>query len=128
MIKQGLVLTCTKCSTKNFLDPYPFWNFSGNTKCAGCDTLYAVTFVKGQQVSGPTVGSGKADLLPGYAEDKSGTAVTGEGKIRPAPQSRLTVAFRIFLAIPQLIVLWLLGVAAGVITIIGRRSIAMRRY
>ena len=36
-----------------------------------------------------------------------------------APQSRLTVAFRIFLAIPQLIVLWLLGVAAGVITIIG---------
>ena len=49
MIKQGLVLTCAKCSTKNFLDPYPFWNFSGNTKCAGCDTLYAVTFVKGQQ-------------------------------------------------------------------------------
>ena len=37
----------------------------------------------------------------------------------PAPQSRLTVAFRIFLAIPQLIVLWLLGVAAAVITIIG---------
>ncbi|HEY3649159.1 MAG TPA: DUF4389 domain-containing protein [Streptosporangiaceae bacterium] len=36
-----------------------------------------------------------------------------------APQSRLTVAFRIILAIPQLIVLWLLGVAAGVITIIG---------
>jgi Domain of unknown function (DUF4389) len=36
-----------------------------------------------------------------------------------APQSRLTVAFRIFLAIPQLIVLWLLGVAAGVITVIG---------
>jgi hypothetical protein len=36
-----------------------------------------------------------------------------------APQARLTVAFRIFLAIPQLIVLWLLGVAAGVITIIG---------
>jgi hypothetical protein len=36
-----------------------------------------------------------------------------------APQSRLTVAFRIFMAIPQLIVLWLLGVAAIVITIIG---------
>ena len=26
-INQGLVLTCAKCSTKNFLDPYPFWNF-----------------------------------------------------------------------------------------------------
>ena len=37
----------------------------------------------------------------------------------PAPQSRLTVAFRIFMAIPQLIVLWLLGIAAIVITIIG---------
>jgi Domain of unknown function (DUF4389) len=36
-----------------------------------------------------------------------------------APQSRLTVAFRIFMAIPQLIVLWLLGIAAMVITVIG---------
>jgi len=88
VIKQGLVLTCAKCSTKNFLDPYPFWNFEGNTKCASCDALYAVKFVKGQQVSGPTAATGKADLLPGYAEDKTGAAVTGEGKIRPAPQSR----------------------------------------
>ncbi len=37
----------------------------------------------------------------------------------PTPQSRVTVAFRIFMAIPQLIVLWLLGIAAMVITIIG---------
>src|SRR6266508_2584071 len=87
MIKQGLVLTCTKDGTKNFLDPYPFWNFSGNTKCATCDTIYAMKFVKGQLVSGPTAGSGKADLLPGYAEDKNGAGITGEGKIRPAPQS-----------------------------------------
>jgi hypothetical protein len=86
-INQGLVLTCAKCSTKNFLDPYPFWNFSGNTKCAGCDTLYAVKFVKGQLVSGPTASSGKADLLPGYAEDKTGAGIGGD-KIRPAPQSR----------------------------------------
>jgi hypothetical protein len=88
MVKQGLVLTCAKCSTKNFLDPYPFWDFSGNTKCAGCDTLYAMKFVNGQLVSGPTAGSGKADLLPGYAEDKNTKEVTGEGKIRPAPQAR----------------------------------------
>ena len=87
MIKQGLVLTCAKCSTKNFLDPYPFWNFKGNTKCAGCDTIYSVAFAKGQQVSGPTVSSGKADLLPGFAEDKSGKAITGD-KIRSAPQAR----------------------------------------
>lgn len=88
MVNQGLVLTCSKCSTKNYLDPYPFWNFSGNTKCAGCDQLYAVKFSKGQLLSGPTVTSGKADLLPGYAEDKAGAGITGEGKIRPAPQSR----------------------------------------
>jgi hypothetical protein len=88
MVKQGLVLTCAKCSTKNFLDPYPFWDFSGNTKCAGCDTLYAMKFVNGQLVSGPTAGSGKADLLPGYAEDKNTKEITGEGKIRPAPQAR----------------------------------------
>jgi hypothetical protein len=88
MIKQGLVLTCTKCSTKNFLDPYPFWNFSGNTKCAGCDAIYAVKFENGQLVSGPTAGSGKADLLPGYAEDDKGNGITGEGKIRSAPQAR----------------------------------------
>jgi hypothetical protein len=87
-VKQGLVLTCAKCSTKNFLDPYPFWNFQGNTKCAGCDTLYAMKFVKGQLVSGPTVGSGKADLLPGYAEDHNGAEIGGAGKIRPAPQAR----------------------------------------
>jgi len=87
MINQGLVLTCPKCSTKNFLDPYPFWNFQGNTKCAGCDTLYAMKFQNGQLLSGPTAATGKADLLPGYAEDKTGAGITGD-KIRPAPQAR----------------------------------------
>jgi hypothetical protein len=87
MINQGLVLTCPKCSTKNFLDPYPFWNFAGNTKCAGCDTLYAMTFKNGQLLSGPTAATGNADLLPGYAEDKNGAGITGD-KIRPAPQAR----------------------------------------
>ncbi len=87
-IKQGLVLTCPKCLTKNFLDPYPFWNFQGKTKCAGCDAIYLVHFAKGQLIRGPEPGEGKADLLPGYAEDKAGQPITGEGKIRPAPQSR----------------------------------------
>src|SRR5512139_1605136 len=87
MINQGLVLTCPKCSTKNFLDPYPFWNFQGNTKCAGCDALYAMKFQNGQLLSGPTASTGKADLLPGYAEDKTGAGITGD-KIRPAPQAR----------------------------------------
>lgn len=87
-IKQGLVLTCTKCFTKNYLDPYPFWDFQGNTQCAGCGTLYAMKFVKGQLVSGPTASSGKVDLQPGFAEDKSGAEISTVGKIRPAPQAR----------------------------------------
>jgi hypothetical protein len=89
MANQGLVLTCSKCSTKNFLDPYPFWNFSGTTKCAGCDLMYSMKFVNGQLLDGPTVSSnGHVDLLPGYAEDKDGVGITGAGKVRPAPQAR----------------------------------------
>ena len=37
----------------------------------------------------------------------------------PSPQSRVTVLFRIFMVIPQLIVVYMLGVAAYVITFIG---------
>ena len=37
-----MLLKCPKCGVKNYLDPYPFWNYEGKTKCAGCDTLYAI--------------------------------------------------------------------------------------
>jgi hypothetical protein len=87
-IKQGLVLTCPKCLTKNFLDPYPFWNFNGKTKCAGCDTIYVLQFVNGQLIEGPAASDGQPDLLPGYAEDKDFNPITGEGEVRPAPQAR----------------------------------------
>jgi hypothetical protein len=87
-IRQGLVLTCPRCLTKNFLDPYPFWNFSGKTKCAGCDVIYVVQFASGQLVEGPAEGDGQPDLLPGYAEDRDSSPVGGEGKIRAAPQAR----------------------------------------
>ena len=36
-----------------------------------------------------------------------------------APQSRVTVVFRIILAIPQFVVLFFLGIAAFVVTVIG---------
>jgi hypothetical protein len=87
-IRQGLVLTCPKCLVKNFLDPYPFWNFNGKTKCAGCNTIYVMQFVNGQLIEGPVEGDGEPDLLPGYAEDKDFQPITGAGKIRPAPQAR----------------------------------------
>src|SRR5215469_721913 len=37
----------------------------------------------------------------------------------PAPQSRLTVLFRLLMVIPHLIVLWALGIAAYIVVIIG---------
>jgi Domain of unknown function (DUF4389) len=37
----------------------------------------------------------------------------------PAPQSRLTVLVRLILAIPQFVVVWLLGIAAMVVVLIG---------
>ena len=30
-----MLLKCPKCAVKNYLDPYPFWNYKGKTKCAG---------------------------------------------------------------------------------------------
>ena len=45
----------------------------------------------------------------------------------PAPQSRVTVAFRIVMAIPQLIVVWLLGVAAAITRLNTAAAIAIRR-
>ena len=56
----------------------------------------------------------------GPAPAPARTARTDTGLVRGiVPQSRVTVLFRIFMAIPQLIVLYLMGVAAGVVTLIG---------
>jgi hypothetical protein len=65
--------------------------------------------------------------MSAYYATGAGTPATEQSTPAPvlvafadsAPQSRVTVAFRIIMAIPQLIVLWLLGIAAMVITIIG---------
>jgi len=57
--------------------------------------------------------------LPSAAVEQEQLAPVLVAFADPAPQSRTTVAFRLFLAIPQFIVLWALAVAAYVITIIG---------
>lgn len=82
------MLICPKCEVINYLDPYMFWDFKGKTKCAGCDTVYAIEKKNGQLVSGPTEAPGPADLLPGFAETKDFVPIEGEGKIRPSPQAR----------------------------------------
>jgi hypothetical protein len=82
-----MLLTCAKCSVKNYLDPYPFWNFKGTTKCAGCEQVYRIETVGGACVSGPEATTGKVDLLPGFAE-RGHEPISGPGKTRPAPRAR----------------------------------------
>lgn len=82
------MLECPKCKTINYLDPYAFWNFDGNTKCAGCDTVFYIKKRNGQLVEGPTETQGEADLLPGFAETPDFQPIQGEGKTRPGPRAR----------------------------------------
>lgn len=90
-----MLLKCQKCGVKNYLDPYPFWNYKGKTKCAGCDTVYAIETDGGHLVAKLRAVSGKSTdpdvLLPGFAETADCEPVGGEGKTRPAPRARADV-------------------------------------
>jgi len=83
-----MLLICPKCTTKNFLDPYPFWNFKGTTKCAGCNTIWRIQTSGGTSQARPEEASGTADLLPGFAERQDYSAISGPGLTRPAPRAR----------------------------------------
>lgn len=83
-----MLLICPSCKTKNFLDPYPFWNFKGTTKCADCGKIWRIETSNGACVAGPEAASGKPDLLPGFAEKQDYTGISGEGLTRPAPRAR----------------------------------------
>ncbi len=83
-----MLLTCPSCSVKNYLDPYPFWNFKGTTQCAGCKKIWQLETVNGTCVSGPTAASGAATLLPGFAEKPDYSPNSGAGLTRPAPRAR----------------------------------------
>ena len=83
-----MLLICTKCKTKNFLDPYPFWNFKGTTQCAGCRTIWRIETSSGACVAGPDEATGTADLLPGFAEKPDYSPLSGPGLTRSAPRAR----------------------------------------
>jgi hypothetical protein len=87
-----MMLTC-QCGVKNYLDPYPFWNFTGRTKCAGCDTVYAVEIAGGAAVRPPQPTKTETGplVLPGFADTRDWKPVVGPGKTRPAPQARADV-------------------------------------
>ena len=83
-----MLLICPNCKAKNFLDPYPFWDFKGTTKCAGCNTIWRIETSRGACVFGPEKASGTPDLLPGFAERQDYSALSGPGLTRPAPRAR----------------------------------------
>lgn len=84
-----LILECAKCSVLNYMDPFSFWNFTGKTKCAGCDSVYAVTYSNGQKIKGPDAAEGKPDRLPGFAQTKDfKTQYTSPDKVSPPAYAR----------------------------------------
>jgi hypothetical protein len=87
-----MMLRC-RCGVKNYLDPYPFWNFKGRTKCAGCDAIYAVEIEGGAALREPTPTKEQAGplVLPGFADTPDWTPLVAPGKTRPAPQARADV-------------------------------------
>jgi hypothetical protein len=87
-----MMLRC-KCGVKNYLDPYPFWNFKGRTKCAGCAAVYAVEIAGGAAVGEPRAAKGEEGplVLPGFADTADWKPLVGPGKTRPAPQARADV-------------------------------------
>ena len=83
-----MLLICPTCKTKNYLDPYPFWNFKGTTQCAGCSTVWRIATAGGACVAGPDEAKGAADLLPGFAEKPDNSPLSGPGLTRSAPRAR----------------------------------------
>ena len=85
------IIVCSKCEIRNYLDPYSFWDFDGNFKCAGCDTVYHVKKDNGQLVEGPTEVTGadaKTYELPGFAETLDYQGIEEAGKVAPPVLAR----------------------------------------
>ena len=88
--KMSLIYDCKKCETRLFLDPYSYWDFKGNFKCAGCDELYYAEWENGQRVLEPEKAKGKDFILPGYAETKDLKPLSGDGKTSAQPFANVT--------------------------------------
>lgn len=85
------IIVCSKCEIRNYLDPYSFWDYDGNFKCAGCGTVYYVKKDNGQLVDGPTEVTGAAAEkyeLPGFAETLDYHGITEKGKVAPPVLAR----------------------------------------
>ncbi len=83
--KMSLIYDCPKCKSRMFFDPYSYWDYSGNFKCAGCNELYYAEWENGQRVVEPEKARGSEFILPGYAETPDLKPLSGEGKTAPPP-------------------------------------------
>ncbi len=99
---------------------------SGDTAAFGQQPAFGDTAAFGQQPAfGDTAAFGQPSTYgQPWQEPADIRAVTGPAPILvsfapSAPQRRVTVAFRGILVIPQAIVLWVLGIVAGVVAFIG---------
>ena len=88
--KISLMYDCPKCKARNFLDPYRFWEYKGNFKCGGCETLYYSECENGQRVEEPGPAKGKEFILPGYVETEDLKPLSGEGKTSAPPFANVT--------------------------------------
>jgi len=84
-LNKGLFLKCEKCKALLYLDPYTYWDFKGNVKCAGCDELYYIEQESGFKVVGPEPARGADFKLPGYAETEDLQPLSGTGKTSSPP-------------------------------------------
>ncbi len=83
----SLILEC-ECGVINYLDPFTFWNYSGNVKCAGCDAVFAVSLKNGIKTKDPAKTDSKDFVLPGFAETPDWKPITDPSKVNKPPQAR----------------------------------------
>lgn len=88
--KMSLIYQCPECKARMYLDPYSFWEYSGNFKCAGCDKLYYAEWENGQRVVEPEAARGTEFILPGYVETEDLEPLSGPGKTSPPPNANVT--------------------------------------
>lgn len=88
-LNKGLFLKCDDegCAALNYLDPYTFWDYKGNVKCAGCDKLFYIEQEAGYKTVGPEAARGDEFRLPGYAETPDLQSLSGEGKTSQPPRA-----------------------------------------
>ena len=57
-------IICPKCGKPFYLDPFTYWNYSGDVKCTNCGAVMAVEIKEGQLLSTPILKELKVHNVP----------------------------------------------------------------